>query len=325
MKNLCRWISVFAIPLAAPTFAADLNQLQSSFIARYDEANTTRDEQLRQLETSYLGALDRHLGQVKASGELDRVVPVRDEIEAIKAGTDPLPAVSEAAGPELKTMRGKYVTARANVRKSHAGTLVSLSDKMTAALQEMERSLTRDGKIDEALSAKRMRETLATDSGILAARELLRESAGDDPGVLVSKWTLLLEQGMQVEEKGFGEVGSLTEVAKEGRGFWSRLLTGGDDKDADRILVTPSPSRVSFKPQMSVKELRGKVSMAFPNGRATVRIKAGGKQVFEQRLDADSSSARIDLVIDPTRSIEIETEGEGRGPAWIYWEDFESR
>ena len=136
---------------------------------------------------------------------------------------------------------------------------------------------------------------------------------------------LLLKQGMKVEEQGMHQVGTLSEVAKEGRGFWSRLLTGGDEEDADDILVTPSPARVSFKPERPAREIRGKVRRAFPEVKVTVRIKADGEEVFEKELDWEDDEARIDVEFDPASAIEIEVDGTGRRAAWIYWTDFESR
>ncbi len=305
--------------------AADLGQLQTSFMARYDEANATRDQQLKNLEGSYVGALERHLDKIKAGGDLEKVVPVRDEIEAVKTGAEPLPELSANVDREFKSMRGKYVGARDTVRETHARTLVSLSDKMTAALESEEKELTRAGKIDDALAAKRMRETLSKDVGIASARELLGKAraplALDEP----KEWQLLIEQRMKVEEKGMHEVGSLSDVAKEGRGFWNRLLTGGDEQDADEVLVTPSPAKVSFSPKLPATEIRGKVSLAFPNARATVRITAGGKTVFEEELGGRNREARIAVEFEATREIEIEAEQVGAGAAWVYWTAFESR
>lgn len=324
MKPISRCLLVvFAV--IATGFASDLEKLQTSFMARYDEANTTRDEQLKKLETSYLGALERHLEKVKASGDLKVVVPVRDEIEAMKATPGSLPSLKDGAGDKLTAMRTKYATARDGVQRQHAGTLIDLSDKMDAALQAQEKELTRAGKIDDALAVQRMRETLAKDAGILAARE-----RGDaEPSAALAgepaKWKLLLKQGMKVEEQGMHQVGTLSEVAKEGRGFWSRLLTGGDEEDADDVLVTPSPARVSFKPDRPAREIRGKVKRAFPEVKVTVRIKADGEEVFEKELDWDKDEARIDVEFDPASKIEIEVDGTDRRAAWIYWTDFESR
>ncbi|MCH7227868.1 hypothetical protein [Haloferula sp. A504] len=319
----CLLLAVFA--LMTPGFGADLGKLQTSFMARYDEANSTRDEQLKQLEASYLGALERHLEKVKASGDLKVVVPVRDEIEAMKAAPDSLPSLKDGADDDLKAMRAKYATARDGVLRQHAGTLIELSDKMEVALRAEEKELTRAGKIDDALAVERMRETLAKDAGILAARE---RAVAEPSAALAGKpaeWELLLKQGMKVEKQGMHPVGTLSEVAKGGRGFWSRLLTGGDEEDADDVLVTPSPARVSFKPDRPAREIRGKVRRAFPEVTVTLRIKADGKEVFEKTLDWENDEARIDVEFAPAGEIEIEADGDGRRAAWIYWTDFESR
>ena len=318
-------IVIVSFAVLATGVASDLEKLQTSFMARYDEANATRDEQIGKLETSYLAALERHLDKVKASGDLAIVVPVRDEIEAMKSAPASLPSLRDGADADLKAMRGKYAEARDGVRRQHARTLIDLSDKMDAALAAQEQELTKAGKIDDALTVQRMSETLAKDGGIVAARKLGKAAPSAALAGEPGKWQLLLKQGMKVEEQGIHPVGTLSEVAKEGRGFWSRLLTGGDEEDADDILVTPSPARVSFKPERPAREIRGKVSRAFPDVPVTVRITADGEEVFEAKLDLQKDEARIDLEIDPASEIEIAVEGADRRAAWIYWTDFESR
>lgn len=313
--------------LTSTLLSADLGALQSSFIARYDELNETRDEQLKKLQASYAGALERHLEKTKASGDIEKAIPVRDEIEAIKAGTDPLPELPESSDPELKGMRTKYVEAKTKVNTTHAESLVSLADKMSAALEGEEKDLTRKGKLDDALAAKRMRETLGEDQGIVGARELLGRSeestklAATEP----AEWKLLMEERMKVEEEGTHDVGSLADVAQGGRRFWNRILTGGDEDKADEILVTPSPCRVSFKTDDPVSEIRGTIKIAFPNASATVRVKVGDESVFKGNVSLLAQELTLAETFTAGDEIEIEVEQVGDAPAWIYWSGLEVR
>lgn len=182
MKTLIQALLLVPVVLIAAA-ASDLEKLQTSFMARYDEANATRDEQIKKLESSYLAALERHLDKVKGSGDLKVVVPVRDEIEAMKADPAALPSLKDGADADLKSMRAKYAAARDGVQRKRA----------------------------------------------------------------------------------------------------------------------------------------------FPETVVTVIIRADGKEVFEEKLDWENDEARIDIEFDPASAIEIEVDGGGRRPAWIYWTDFESR
>ena len=180
--------------LAGAARGITLEELQKSFIARYDEANAKRDDQLKKLEAGYLGALERYLGKVQKGGRLEAVVPVRDEIESIRTGADPLPSLPDNAAYEFKQLRRKYVDARDAAIGEHAETLVELAGKMDAALEDQEAALTKAGRIDDALAAKRMRETLSADAGIKAARD--RTSLGQGAG--------RLEPALQVRRSGDG-------------------------------------------------------------------------------------------------------------------------
>jgi hypothetical protein len=141
---------------------------------RYDAANLTRDDQLKKLDASYLAALNRQVEKAKATGKLDAVIPFLDEVQAVKTAADPLPELPATASAELKQMRAKHADARAKILKSHAETVTSLADKMTAALKAQESELTKAGKIDEALAAKHMRESLEKDEKLRDSRDLIQ-------------------------------------------------------------------------------------------------------------------------------------------------------
>jgi len=167
--------SLVTLALVAVTaLGASLADLQKSFATHRETAGTQRDEQLTKLEAAYLGGLERYLEKVKSSGNLDAVIPVHDEIEAVKADKDPLPKLPDTAASELKSMRAKYADSRGKILKTHAETLGALADKMALALKAQESELTKAGKIDEALEAKKMREGLAAEVDIVAARDLLK-------------------------------------------------------------------------------------------------------------------------------------------------------
>ena len=181
MKALLWLLTALLLPLAAVR-GDTLAQLQKSFLERYDEANATRDAQLQKLEASYLAALNREIEKTKATGRLEAVIPFVDEVEEVERASGELPALKDNTPPELRQMRGKYSQARTAILKKHAESLISLADKMKSALEAQEAALTKAGKIEDALTAKHMREGLENDAGVRDARAFLQFGTGSGLG-----------------------------------------------------------------------------------------------------------------------------------------------
>ena len=241
-------------------------------MARYDETNAERDQGLEKLRTSYLGALKRHLAEVQKTGRLERVIPVRDEVEAIEGKVDPLPELPEKAGRELKDFREKYVAARERILQTHAQTLVELADKMDEALKSAEASLTKAGKIDEALAAKRMRETLAEDAGIQGARSRpakTSQSRGD------REWRPLLDAEWEILERGSYWVGDAKGATGKGSydGNVKTVVSQLREEGAPHFLAVP-PARVEFRFDREITELKAKVWI-FKTGEASFKVSSG--------------------------------------------------
>lgn len=174
MKRILSHGLSMCVLMAALAMGASLEDLHKSFMGHYDRVNAQRDEQLKKLDGSYLAALDRQLEKAKATGNLETVIPFNTEIRAVKNGTDPLPALAANGTSELKQMRDKYLDGRDKVVKEHAESVVALIDKMEKELKAQEVALTKEGKLDAALAAKSMRESLANDAGASAARAMLK-------------------------------------------------------------------------------------------------------------------------------------------------------
>lgn len=172
MKTLALILAA-TFALTAPRAAAQsLDSLQKGFMEKYDALNQERDEKLDKLTTSYAAALKRLLQDLQKTGNLDAVLPARDELTAIESGKDELPTLAPTSPPPLRSHRAKFLEARTTIHADHARALVALADRMNSLLATQEADLTKAGKLDDALAAKRMRETLANDPGIRQAREL---------------------------------------------------------------------------------------------------------------------------------------------------------
>jgi hypothetical protein len=176
MRLLLTSLTALAMLVPGLSCADALEDLHKSFMSRYDAANTLRDEQIKKLDASYLAALERMQDKAKSTGNLDSVVPILDEIQAVKTAADPFPELPANATSELKQMRGKHTESGSKILKTHAETITGLFGKMDQALKSQEVELTKAGKIDAALAAKHMRESLAQDQGITAARNSMENA-----------------------------------------------------------------------------------------------------------------------------------------------------
>ncbi len=168
--------------MASVAMAAPFDDLQAAFKTHRATANSQRDEQLAKFDASYSGALERQLEKVKSTGKLETAIPFNEEIKAVKKGQDPLPPLSPNATSELRNMRAKFMEGRDKILKDHAEVVVALIDKMEKELKAQEVALTKDGKLDEALAAKNMRDALTGDADTIAARELVKFSGQHGSG-----------------------------------------------------------------------------------------------------------------------------------------------
>lgn len=302
--------------MIAVASAATLEELQSSFMSRYDEVNTKRDEQLKKLEASYLGALERHLAKVTGSGKLDEVLPVRNEIEAVRTDGDSLPELAKSADRELKATRGKFVGARGQIIETHAKSLIELSDKMISALEVQERELTQAGKLDEAIAARRMRETLASDKGIQASRERLAIEKGN--GQLLGEWENLLENSFVVVKKG-GYDPHVYGADLTGLKAFVPLITWVEKEGVEKgeAFLCVAPTTVEFNFKEPVQQFRAE-ARPVGGGKLAMRVRVGAKIFYEHVAGREAAS--INLKFEPTRKITLEVDPLGDlTHDWGYW------
>lgn len=203
MKALLALAATLA--LAASALSQSLDVLQQSFMAKYDALNRDRDQKLEKLTSGYSAALTRLLDELKASGNLDAVLPVRDELTAVERNTWPLPDLPNTANPRLRDLRTKYADAHDKATKSHAADLVALVDKMQALLKDKEAELTKKGDLDGALAARKMGQTLDDDPALMEAREqvlLRRASGGSKPAMQIRRFGDNLEVVVHYDRHG---------------------------------------------------------------------------------------------------------------------------
>jgi NPCBM/NEW2 domain len=309
--------------LAAGTFAVaedEVEQLQAAFEKRHDAAKIQRNEQLEKLETGYLAALNRHLEKVQASGKLEDVLSIRDEIEIVKKGTDPLPALPATATYDFKQLRKTYTEARAAIGKTHDSALSDLATKLIETLKAKEVQFTKAGKIDQALAAKKLRESIEQDEEIAVALPAGKpeKEGGADGWIPIKKAEMKIVNQSQYPVKWIDEQYRPTvtpAVAKH-------IDAAGADENS-LMTVAPASVQVTFK--SPVTRFRCKVMLA-DEGDAKFVISAGGKIVQSFDLKGAGKKKDIDVRLPQSRELVLAVEINGKQHGdWAVWMNPEAR
>ena len=125
--------------------------------------------ELAQLNTGYLGGLDRAIADEKRLGQLDGVIALEAEKKAIAAG-QPLPADDESTPEALKKLRQIYRDSLAKLTTQRTTNLKALTDPLGVRLKQLESSLTQQNRIDDAKFVRGYRERLENGSAGTPAR-----------------------------------------------------------------------------------------------------------------------------------------------------------
>ncbi|MEM7145612.1 MAG: serine/threonine-protein kinase [Verrucomicrobiota bacterium] len=167
------YISAFARPLmSSPPPPSDskagqrIAAIYQTFEQGYkDNLLKAHAEAVTTLNTSYANALERDRTQASAAGELERVLAIKSEIEAINQFAQSIPVTSPPELPPLPADPPASLTARRNtyaeaitklvddhITKSHA-----LVEPLDNALAGLEAEFTREKDIDAALEVRQAR------------------------------------------------------------------------------------------------------------------------------------------------------------------------
>jgi hypothetical protein len=316
-----RLLGALVLFAASPAVAGEeVEQLQVAFEKRHGDANAKRDEQLAKLETGYMAALNRHIDKVKASGNLEDVLTLRDEVEAVKEGIDPLPALPATATQEFKQLRKTFEEARAGIEKAHSAALADLATKMIEVLKAKEVQLTKAGKIDEALDAKKLRESIGENKDFAAVipTEKPGNEGGADGWISIKKAEMTVVSESQYPVKWIDEKVRPTlhpAVAKH-------VNAAGADENS-LMMHAPATVKVTFKNYMT--RFRCKALLA-EEGDAKFLISAGGKVIESFELKGGGKTKEIDVRLPQTRELVLSVEINGiQHGDWGVWMNPETR
>jgi len=153
MKTVSIALMLF-LAFEPPANAQSLDEFQRGFTEECVGLGQERDRDLEKLATNYIKALQDLDEKTTQSGNLDAVLPVRDEIEAVEGSKWPLPFLSKTAPERLRELRDTYIEERRKIEERHSKRLGELVSKTTDLLKQREVELTKAGDVDGALAAR---------------------------------------------------------------------------------------------------------------------------------------------------------------------------
>jgi formylglycine-generating enzyme required for sulfatase activity len=125
------------------------------------EVQQSHDAAIVDLNTKYTAALDRALESAQRAGKLEDAVALRGDKEALALGKG-VPATDDEGAPSaLKQLRDTYRQAAGRLEAERVKKLQPLQAAFAKALDGLVTTLTKEGKLDEAMMVKRRRDELA--------------------------------------------------------------------------------------------------------------------------------------------------------------------
>ncbi len=150
---------------SAPVSSAEpsIEALEERFVAAYERIH----QPIWNLNAAFSAALQRLLAQETAAGNLDAALEIKTEIAAFGDGRDfdsetflRRPAETES----LASTKTIYARERERLWNEGSKARADLLSHYAAALTDLERQMTRESKMEEALRVRRIRESLGSDA-----------------------------------------------------------------------------------------------------------------------------------------------------------------
>jgi hypothetical protein len=305
MKSIVSYVIMLFFGMTC-AIAQDLDSLHKSFMTKYDQINGNRDAKVEALTEGYLGALDRLKKQLQTTGQLELVLQAQNEIDVIGKDVWPPEKLGEKATTELKTLRAKYVEAREKAHKEHATQLTDVVDKMDKLLGTQVVDLTKAGKIEDAKLAQKMKDDLAKDPAITAARDALQGGAQQNLGDWINLWELKPKWNERQLINGV-EFGGHPELQLE-------------PKQIEEMVYAHASSRFEYSFKQSVSQLR--CGLWLPNGGDVIFIiKADGAEVYRKQITGPTKQIhQVEIEFKSAKKIEFITDKNGtENFDWSTW------
>ncbi len=162
-RSIALAVFVFVSPVAFSQVAAvpEVAELQ----AKYDEKvklDVLRPHELAvaDLNTKFAAALERSQEAAQKSGKLEEAIAIKTEKEAVQAGNYTPAADDAKTSSALKALRTTYRASLSKLELQRDKKLQPLVDAMGKSLDILAETLTKQGKLEDAMAAKKMRDEL---------------------------------------------------------------------------------------------------------------------------------------------------------------------
>lgn len=228
---------VTAANAQSPATAQRLNLLRTAYEAAYaKEVAAAHTSALADLDAKYTAALDRALATATQAGELDTALALRDEKKRLASAAQ-LPADDFAAPETLKTLRLTYRSALASLEVRRDQTASPVKAKYDAALEALQKELTKSNDLDGALAVRSMRESLKTEKApeppkpaAVVFEETQKpqpqspanKTAADDPeaALKLAQWAFATERSIHIITNGHEKPVEIKNEADLPKGSW---------------------------------------------------------------------------------------------------------
>jgi hypothetical protein len=247
----------------------DIKRRQEEFVQKYEAAT---------------GVLEQG---AKQAGILEKLLAVRKERERFAAGKKVEEADYCTAYPDLLKVQKVFKTGIAGLHMEQARSIVVLAEKYAASLERLKTRLTREGKIDAALSVKQNADDLQKRQELNEARFIIAEN--ESRKVTVAAKQAEVDTSKDVSAKVPSSPAKLNtrESEKSIRKRFVEYFGSLIDGDIDKALLYMDPGFVRVVGTEKLKSFLGQVVPKLQGLKvAGVRLDAGRVDVDEKADEA---------------------------------------
>lgn len=159
MKFLFTFACFCLLPLGLPAEVDDpVAQLMSTFERRVEETSLQKELKVFRLRPLYLGRLQQVYDRAVADGDPHLAQAVLQEQERFSASNLVAEPLSDQEA--IRELQERWLALALQANRSQAKEVLGLYERLDQALARMERSLTSEGNIDEALRVREKRNAL---------------------------------------------------------------------------------------------------------------------------------------------------------------------
>jgi hypothetical protein len=158
---------------AAPATADVLARYGTTYEAEFKKLTDKREADLVSLRQQYLGSLKKLEAAEQAAGNLAPLLAIREEIGRFEKENGVTEFNLRAEPESVASRQNLFLQRDGAIRLEFAKGLVSLTDKLVAALDKLQTDLTRQNQIDAALAARDFKDKTRARSEVAAAYNLV--------------------------------------------------------------------------------------------------------------------------------------------------------